>query len=226
MDDLIVNPITLGDLTSEAKAGLGVFDVLMRAQKVHLEQEFKQGRIKGPEFATVYLGSLEAILTAATAFLLQKDKSYQEAQLIGAQISKVNAEIELVRQQAANAVVEKQVLEAQVCKLKAEYDAIVATLEKTAEEKELLRWKTITEKAQTTTTGVDMDSVIGKQKALYAAQTEGFARDAEQKAAKAMLDTWSVRRTTDSATVADDVNKLNDAAIGRAVEKLLTGVGA
>ena len=73
---------------------------------------------------------------------------------------------------------------------------------------------------------MDDNSVIGKQKALYGAQTEGFTRDAEQKAAKLMVDSWNVRRTTDEGTVADSTNMLNDAAVGRAVNKLLSGVGA
>ena len=68
--------------------------------------------------------------------------------------------------------------------------------------------------------------MVGKQKALYTAQTTGFTRDAEQKAAKLMVDSWNVRRTTDDGTVADGVNNLNDAAVGRAVIKLLNGVGA
>jgi hypothetical protein len=68
--------------------------------------------------------------------------------------------------------------------------------------------------------------VIGKQKALYGAQTNGYARDAEQKATSILVDTWKVRRTTDEGTVADGVNQLNDSVIGRAVTKLLAGVSA
>ena len=50
---------------------------------------------------------------------------------------------------------------------------------------------------------------------------------AEQKAAKVMVDTWNVRRTTDpDSAAADSTNNLNDAAVGRAVTKLLSGVGA
>lgn len=97
---------------------------------------------------------------------------------------------------------------------------------RTNEEKSLLIQKTATEKAQTIALGVDDNSVIGKQKLLYTAQSNGFIRDAEQKAAKLMVDTWSVRRTTDEGTVVDATNKLNDTNVGRAVDKLLTGIGA
>ena len=277
-----ITPITLNDLTLATLDGTGVFDVLMRANKAHLEAEYSKNRIKGSEYATVYLGSLEAVLNSALQFLLQKDKIALEAQLIeqqillaqvevikaNAQVLQTQAQTELVKQQTANALAELAILQAnalkipaeiahlqaqtamvgqqkanlvleadnipkqgavlvgQKCKLDAEFDLLKTTNLKTAEEQALLAWKTTTEKAQTTALGVDDNSVIGKQKALYGAQTEGFTRDAEQKAAKLMVDSWNVRRTTDEGTVADSTNMLNDAAVGRAVNKLLSGVGA
>ena len=277
-----ITPITLNDLTLATLDGTGVFDVLMRANKAHLEAEYSKNRIKGSEYATVYLGSLEAVLNAALQFLLQKDKIALEAQLIeqqillaqvevikaNAQVLQTQAQTELVKQQTANALAELAILQAnalkipaeiahlqaqtamvdqqkanlvleadnipkqgavldgQKCKLDAEFDLLKTTNLKTAEEQALLAWKTTTEKAQTTALGVDDNSVIGKQKALYGAQTEGFTRDAEQKAAKLMVDSWNVRRTTDEGTVADSTNMLNDAAVGRTVNKLLSGMGA
>lgn len=204
--------ITLADLTTTTLNGSGVFDVLMRANKAHLDEEFTKGRIKGPEYATVYLGSLQAVLSASLQFLLQRDK--------------VNQEVKLLEQNTANAVIEGTVLTATECKLRAEFDVLMLTKDKTAQETNLLLQKVVTERAQVTSLGVDADSVVGKQKALYSAQTAGFTRDAEQKAAKVMVDSWNVRRTTDEGTVADGLNMLNDAAVGRAVGKLLNGVGA
>ena len=258
---VILTPITLPQLTEATTTGSGVFDVLMKATKAHLEQEFTQGRIKGAEYATVYLGSLEAVMQNALQFLLQKDKVALDAELVKQQVElakaellikqvelektraeltilektvlKTDAEVELltaqaamVRAQTANEALQGKVLIAQECKLRAEYDVLLSTNLKTREETTLLLWKTNTEKAQTMALGVDDNSVIGKQKALYGAQTDGFKRDAEQKAAKLLADTWSVRRTTDEATVADATNKLNDATVGRAIEKLLSGIGA
>ena len=204
-------PVVLTDLTTADINGPGVFDVLMRANKAHLESEFTKGRIKGPEYATVYLGSLEAVLKASLEWLLQRDK--------------VNQEVKLLTEQTANAVLEGKVLVAQECKLRAEYDVLMLTKQKTIEETNLLLWKTNTEKAQTTSGSASNDSVIGKQKELYAAQTAGFARDAEQKAAKALIDTWNVRRTTDEGLMADPA-QLGDATVARVVNKLLAGVGA
>lgn len=260
--------LTIADLTQATLAGSGIFDVLMRANKAHLDAEYEKSRIKGTEYATVYLGSLESVMRTALEFLLQKDKQALESQLLEQQImlaqvevqkanaelailqanlTKIPAEIALLNAQTAqvtqqttnlvaerlltiektaNAVLEGKVLIAQECKLKAEYDLTMQSVQKAVQETALLLQKVATERAQTVGAGVDPDSVIGKQKALYQAQTDGFARDAEQKAAKTLIDTWNVRRTTDEATVADGTNMLNDAVIGRAVSKLLTGVGA
>jgi hypothetical protein len=132
----------------------------------------------------------------------------------------------LLVEQTANAVLEGKVMVATECKLRAEYDVLLETKLKTAQETALLGVKTATERAQTIGAGVDADSVIGKQKSLYQAQADGFKRDAEQKAAKLLVDSWNVRRTTDSGTVADGTNMLNDATVGRAVKAVLAGVGA
>ena len=211
--------ITNADLTTQQVGGTGVFDVLMKAAAAHLEAEFAKNRIKGAEYSEVYLGAMTQVLQTATQFLLTKQKADLEAQLLVKQIA-------LVEQQKLNAEVENTVLVAQECKLRAEYDLTMANILRVDQETALLAQKTASERAQTTALGVDADSVLGRQKLLYQAQTTGFVRDAEQKAAKVMIDTWNVRRTTDEATVADSTNMLNDVAVGRAVNKLLAGVGA
>jgi hypothetical protein len=254
MATLIVPQIKLSDLTTKVIGGTGVFDVLMDANKAHLESEFTKGRIKGTEYATVYLGALQQVLQASLEFLLRKDKQNLEAELLMQQIEVAKAEVEIAKQNALkipkeieilvaqkaqitaqtslteqqrlNAVTENTVLVAQECKLKAEFDVLKSTDLKTQQETSLLTQKTATERAQTQAIGVDDNSVVGRQKALYVAQTNGFARDAENKVAKIMIDTWNVRRTTDQGTIADTVNKLDDATVGRAVSKMLAGVNA
>lgn len=309
-------PIT--DLTQSTLEGQGVFDVLMRATKTHLESEYAKNRIKGTEYATVYLGSLESVMRTSLDFLIQRQRIALEAELMAqqvlvaqAEVQKMNAEVELAREkvliarveleiaslnkakipaeiahleaqtalvvqhkadalvktpaevahlgaqtalvnqqkahailkspielahlqnqtdlvmkQKDNAVLEGTVLVAQECKLRAEYDLTLSSVHKTESENSLLLQKVVTERAQTTSMGVDANSVIGKQKNLYQAQTDGFSRDAEQKAAKLMVDSWNVRRTTDEGTVADGTNMLADSVVGRAVSKMLSGVGA
>jgi len=214
--------VAIEQLTTSQVEGTGVFDKLMQAVEAHIDQEFKKNRIKGPEYATVYLGALQTTLDQSIRFLLDKDKTL----LIQKQIEKLEAEIALVEQQTANAIIEGTVLTAQECKLRAEYDLIMEQKLKSVAEAALLAQKKVTEQAQTSGTNIDVDSVIGKQIQLYDAQKDGYRRDAEQKAAKLLADAWNVRKTMDDTTPADDVNKLGDAYIGAAIQRLLDGIGA
>jgi hypothetical protein len=78
----------IGTLTTVDLDGSGVFDQLMKATKLHLQEEYNAQRITGNEYTTVYLGALTAVLQTATQFLLNEQ-----------QVNKINADIGLVRQQ-------------------------------------------------------------------------------------------------------------------------------
>lgn len=249
---MTIAPLTINDLTQATLSGSGVFDILMRANKEHLEQEYQKNRIRGPEYSQVYLGSLQHVLAGAIQFLLEKDKTALEAQLLEKQIELINAQIaktlaekelidlnkdkipaeialleaqaRLVNAQADNEPKRGAVLVAEECKLRAEYDVLMESKLKTAQEVALLSQKVITERAQTSSVGVDDGSIIGRQKLLYKAQADGFKRDAEQKAAKILVDTWATRRTTDEDTPATSTNGLHDASIGQVINKLLQGL--
>ena len=158
--------------------------------------------------------------------LAQTSQINAQSQFINAQRGQIEAETALTVQKTDNALIEKDVLIAQKCKLQAEFDVLMLTKTKTTSETALLEQKMLTEKAQTTSLGVDADSVVGRQKQLFVAQTNGFARDAEQKAAKLWIDSWNVRRTTDeTGTLASSTNKLDDASIGQVMTKLMQGIG-
>lgn len=197
--------IEVPEFTEATLDGQGIFDVLMRSTKAHLEDEFQKGRIKGSEYATVYLGAMQYVMQTSLEFLLQKRRAALEAVLLE---YKITTETK------------------QQCKLDAEFDLLQGNVLKAAAETTLLGQKTVTERAQVQAIGTDEDSVIGKQKALYTAQTTGFQRDAEQKAAKILADSWGVRRSTDEGEQANETNMLDNATIGRAINKLLSGVGA
>lgn len=342
--------IPLSELTEVKLDGNGVFDALMRASKTHLEDQWTKGAIRGPEYATVYLGQLESSMQTALAFLTQRARIgleatllekqialaevelqkagvqltilQEEAQtavvqrgLIEAQVLKVEADVRLseaqlenvtaekglieanitrvtaetlivpkqgaqieaqtalviqqklnaveevkqtiaqtslvtsnktkidaetllvpkqgelldaqlvvAEQQGINAEVEKRVLEGQVCKLAAEFDYTKQNVLKAAGEVTLLAQKTATEKAQIIGLGVDADSVVGRQKALYVAQTTGFARDAEQKAAGLYVDVWKTLRMTDNEWQANATQGLDDATMGGVLSKLRQGI--
>ena len=185
--------------------------------------------------------------------LLEKDKIEAEILLIQAQVRKIDSDIlvnqsvisvnnsqitklgkesinveadtALVAAKTVNVPLEGNVLTANECKLKAEYDVLLKQKGKVDAETSVLNQKKVTEKAQTSGTGVDTTSILGRQMGLYKAQADGFVRDAEQKAAKIMADTWNVRRTTDEATEPNVDNKLDDLSVGKAISQLLTGIG-
>jgi hypothetical protein len=108
-----------------------------------------------------------------------------------------------------------------------------AQKDKIAAEVTLLAQKAITELAQTSDTVViDTDAlntvatvtgVISKQKALFENQTKGFKRDAEQKLAKIMADSWAVACTIHGAE-GTSTNKLDDPNVGSVIGTAIAGL--
>jgi hypothetical protein len=333
------------DITSGALTGTGVFDSLMRAVKVHLDEEFNKNRFSGEEYSTLYMGAMNAVLQQSIQYALTKEQSEGQAALLAAQASKTAKEellvtqqlqnlateqlnlvkqgaqldkqgalldeqiikavedTALVTQQKVNLVAEKSntnltglkiaaetnylgvqqaktnsdkllvdqqrsnltldsanipiqgnlvnkqidklsedvlastaqraqltkqglLVDAQTNKTEQERLAVLAGVTKINKEVEVLDQRKATEKAQTADTvdGVAVTGVLGKQKNLYQAQTDGFARDAEQKLTKTFLDIWSVQRTTDEGFTVTGTGVTN-AEIGAVVAKAKQGIG-
>lgn len=206
-----------------------------------LEQSTRFLLDKDKSFYEIALVEAQVRLADAQVRLVEKqiEREDQESELRAAQVDKIRREIltmdltdagvtaqtAKIEQDTANAVLQGVLLELQQSQLNSQIRLSDAQKTSTDAQSALVIQKTLTEKAQIEAGGVDENSVLGKQKNLYQAQTNGFLRDAEQKAARTMIDTWNARRTTDEGTVADATNRLDDATIGKAVEKLLAGVG-
>lgn len=267
----------------------GAFDVLSAAMLKNLQKEFADGRVTATEYSKVYIATMDTVMSQSIQFLLQKDISSAQAELLAAQrnltitqeqavqkdmeltdaqIEKINKEIELLDKQSAlltaqilltntqvaKLLKENEVLEVQKSKLNQEISMLVAQTNHTVKQIEILtaqilnvpkegllidsqisksdsekqfldqRIKTETAQISDSVSGVAVAGVIGKQKLLYVAQTDGFKRDAEQKLASLMINTWITRRTTDDATAANTTNKLDDASVGAIVTKAAQGV--
>ena len=71
--------ILFSEVTNGLPTGSGYFDVLMRSVKAHIEIEYSANRIKGPEYATVYLGAMQSAMQLAEQFVL--GEKLQEAQI-------------------------------------------------------------------------------------------------------------------------------------------------
>lgn len=311
-------------LTTAQVDGNGTFDTLMRAFKVHLDDEFSKGRITGAEYSKVYLGGLQQVMQTALSFTLAQRATTLDNQLKEEQIALVEiqqrqaeeqilqtiAQTDLIKQQKVNlqdelltAAKQREKIDAEIENLKLQKDILAAqiiemqqrgemikqqilnlkdelltSIEQRAKikqevlnlqaqlpliqaqmvemqkrgelvnqqivnlkdelltqqatririafESDVMRWKAQSEAAQTQSNGAAVGSVIGEQIGLVVAQREGFKRDAEQKAAQIMAQTWMSRRTTDEATQANNVNALDDYNVGRAIARMLAGAGA
>ena len=99
-------------------------------------------------------------------------------------------------------------------------------IELVTEQIELIDYQGISEQAKylDVVNGQVIAGTIGKQKDVYTAQTKGFKDSALQSVAKTMIDTWSVRRSTDESTLTTPESKLYDGNIGNAVEAMLTNL--
>ena len=71
-------------------SGSGVFDKLMHAINGNILVQYESGRIKGPEYAQVYLGSMQTAVVEATKFMLTKEQIAKDIDLKQAQIDKLN----------------------------------------------------------------------------------------------------------------------------------------
>ena len=116
----------------------------------------------------------------------------KQGELLDQQVLSQKAQILNIEAETLNVPKQGAVLDAQECKLRADYDLVLEQIKRTVEETAVMAQKKITEQAQTNGTVADANSVVGRQKALLVAQTEGFDRDAEQKAAGVAADLLSV----------------------------------
>ena len=99
-------------------------------------------------------------------------------------------------------------------------------IELVTEQIELIGYQGVSEQAKyrDVVDGEVIAGTIGKQKDVYTAQTKGFKDSALQSLAKTMIDTWSVRRSTDEGTTTTPESKLYDGNIGNAIEAMFANL--
>lgn len=340
--------VNVKDLVADADTTEGVFDVLSKQVKDSLKEQFDQGFITGPDYAQVYLGALQSVISQSISFVLGVHTANAQASLleqqtltetqntlkvtadvttatnqgtlVANQANKVLSEIALIDNQnltevqktalvtgqvagqtAENSLISQRVLsETQntnlisATKLKTDADAALTTAKATTEaqvvnrvlaeiakidqdtlvaaaeklrvdaatsktnaeatrvgsentliiakqtteanvaskvtaEQQLLVQKKETERGQVSDLQSDgltaVDGILGAQRALYTAQKDGFARDAEQKVLKIMLDSWAVAKSTDNINAITIPTELDGPSINTVVTKAKTGIG-
>ena len=205
----MVTTIDIADVTTGSLGGTGSFDVLMQTMTLHLMREYTAGRITGDVYAKAYIEVLNATLAQATQFVVSQAQVAANNELLAAQIRQIDSQIDTSTRLADSNILTN---EAQVRQIDAQT--------------KLLGYQGISEQAKylDTVDGLTIAGTIGKQKEIYAAQAKGFKDSALQSVAKTMIDTWSVRRTTDEATLTSPESKLYDGNIGNAIQEMFTSL--
>lgn len=246
--------INVSDITTKEIDGTGVFDQLMVSVNTQLTKEFKAKRIAASDYSKVYLSALDTTMQQSIAFLLGKQTADAQAELLKAQKAIADQELinltkqglildEQYNEQVAKvALVIQQKINMESDNLKTIEDTglvsqniqnaitgnttLLKQQDKIDAETGLLGQKKLTEEAQIkdVVSGSTVVGVVGKQKDLYSKQAEGFLRDAEQKGAKIIVDTWNLRQSTDGALA--DPAGLSDVSVKAVVDKLKAGIGA
>jgi len=218
--------IAITDITDGTVDGDGSFDKLMVSVNAHLESQFTQNRIKGSDYANVYLGSLQTAMAQAIAFELGKQQADKQADQIAASTV---ATTEQSTQDLLNKAEQVTASIANTTRQNAESVEKVLLLaeqtDKVTAEELLVTQKTKSEMAQIVDVvdAAEVVGMIGKQKALVQTQTDGFLRDAEQKIMKIMMDSYAIRRSTDAASPAP--SKAEDLDIDEVIIKAVAGIG-
>ena len=68
---LNVADISDGSVVNGEWTGNGVFDKLIEAVNANINIQYDKGRIKGTDYANVYLGSMQAVLDQSVQYTIQ-----------------------------------------------------------------------------------------------------------------------------------------------------------
>lgn len=136
--------------------------------------------------------------------------------LMDNEISKMAAEIALLSARANTEAKQIDMMDSQISKIDKELALI--------QEKVYVEQAQYSDTTDSSLNAGAVDGVIGKQVELYRMQAEGFERDAEQKFAKIMLDSWNVRKSADPYGTTTASTGLQQPNIGVVLEQLAKGV--
>lgn len=203
------------DAVTEGKIdGEGSFDKLMASLTLHLDKQYNDGKIRGPEYSKVYLGLVTAAMQQATSFTLQRQvqeqllvKAKLEAKLVAKQAQLVDAQINTEEANTEDtstgtAGLTQDNLKAQISLVQAK-----RTTEEAQTKDTVVQTNATDRSYETTETGVA--GVLGNRNSVYSAQSTGFTRDAEQKTLKIMADAFNVQYSADPTLGADAVDEWN-----------------
>jgi len=189
--------ISIDTITTGTTNGTGMFDKLMVSITAQLKADAVKNKITGPEFATVYLGALQAAMELAVKLaVVEQESAITEQKLLLAkeEVKAAQANYALIAKQEA--LLDAQINQVNIStnKTESERQLIVAEINatqisanKTEAERQLVVQKIKSERAQTEDNVATSNSVIGKQLQVQSAQiidTQNNARVKENTANK------------------------------------------
>lgn len=86
-DDFSNGSIVTTDPSNPTWEGTGVFDQLMMAINGNIQAQFDAGRIKGGDYATVYMGAIQAAMSEAMRFVLNRQQAEKQLEATDVQIA-------------------------------------------------------------------------------------------------------------------------------------------
>lgn len=229
----VPEPLTIGLLTERKVDGMGAFDQIMTACKVHLKEEFDAGRIIGAEYTKAYSSMMQYALQFAVQYLLGKDNAYYQAlgtqaQALAGNIDAYTAKVRLAIAQAqahsARAQYANQVLA--LAATEKQTGLVAAQTDTQAKQQALLHEQTEQAHAQVSDTQLDGTTPVtgytGNQNKLLQQQVIAFKKDAVVKGAKIFADSFATQLSMSTATVAG--TGLDAAGINQAITKLQSSI--
>lgn len=95
--DVTNNPQIVEDTDGDLNVtGTGYFEILMNSINKQIKSQYDSGRIRGEDYAQVYMAMMQAALAQSMQFTLSKDKAETDVELLEAQKAKLAAETALV----------------------------------------------------------------------------------------------------------------------------------
>jgi hypothetical protein len=183
----------------------------LTAEKLRLEADTlnipKQGSLLDKQILKTVQDTALVVLQGALSDS-QNTKTQKESLLVAAQAAKIAKDDALVTQQKLN-------LEEEKLNLAAQRSLLNIQVTKTGLEGNLLTAKKNSEVKQL--------DIMTAQVALYTAQKDGFARDAEQKLARLMVQAHTVKLSTDTNNTIP--SKLDDGSINAVIGQAKVGIG-
>lgn len=201
--------IKIEDLTTKDLQGTGAFDNIMTAMETRLSREFNKNRLRGPDYAKVYLGTFEASLMNSIQYLLGRQEADKKAELLVEQTKHTTAQIALTKQQTLTEIenttltqekIETEnkqqiILGKQASKLDSEINLLVDQLLSESKKRVLMDAEIAFKQAQT---------AIAKEELKLKVQ-ELLLRAEELLIAKQKLELTKVQIWTEKAKVTNDI---------------------